>query len=183
MNAYLEIIIGPMFSGKSSHLISYIRRLKVINKKYMVINSKLDNRYGENVVSSHNKEQELCLCVNELKEILDNSLHKYNESEYIFIEEAHFYKDLFQFVMFSLYKKNKKLIIYGLDGDYKQEPIGDILKLIPHCDEITKLKAYCKKSNDGTEASFTIRISDDKEQIKVGKDDNYLPVCRKYLKH
>ena len=183
MNAYLDIIIGPMFSGKSTHLISYIRRLKVINKKYMVINSKLDERYGKNVVSTHNKEQELCFSVNLLKEIVDDKLDIYNDCEYIFIEEAHFYKDLFEFVIFSLYKKEKKIILYGLDGDYKQEPIGDILRLIPHCDNITKLKAYCKKSNDGTEASFTMRLNEEKEQIVVGNDDKYIPVCRKYLIH
>ena len=181
MTGYLKIVIGPMFSGKSTELIRIVRKFKVINTKFLLINSKLDNRYGKDVVSSHDKEKEDCISVDNLKEIIESHIEKYTDSEYILIEEAHFFSDLFDFVRFSLFRESKKFIIFGLDGDYKQEPIGDILRLIPHCNDIVKLKSYCCLCSDGTEGCFTIRKNSNKKQLLVGGCENYLSVCRKHI--
>ena len=178
MSGYLKIVIGPMFSGKSTELIRFIRKLKVIDTTYLLINNKLDNRYGNNIISTHDKEKESCLSIDTLDEIIKTD--EYLNASYILIEEAHFFKDLYDFVILSL-SKDKKIIIYGLDGDYKQKPIGDILRLIPHCDDIVKLKSYCKLCNDGTDGNFTIRKSDNTNQLVVGGDDIYSSVCRKHL--
>lgn len=197
MSNKLEIIIGCMFSGKSTELQRCVRRLATINIPYMIINNNLDDRYsidGKCVVCTHNDLRIDCVSLKNLNDIyLDNIYHsellkKYNESQYIFIEEAQFFPDLYEFVLNAVNKDLKNVQVYGLDGDFRQEPFGDILKLIPHADHVHKLKSLCKSCNDGTTALFTIRdidlIDSDKvtsEQILVGTDDLYKTVCRKHL--
>ena len=82
---------------------------------------------------------------------------------------------------------NKHVIVYGLDGDHEQNLFGDIVKLIPHSDNVHKLKSLCKMCGDGTKALFTIRNLEclkvkDTPQILVGQEDTYMTVCRKHLK-
>ena len=88
---------------------------------------------------------------------------------------------MYSFVTESLITDQKTIIVAGLDGDYKQEPFGDILKLIPHAERVKKLSALCLKCNDGTPASFTKRIISSKLQTLVGSSESYIAVCRKHL--
>ena len=77
-------------------------------------------------------------------------------------------------------KENKSFIIAGLDGDFKREPFGDILKLIPLAEKVIKLNALCKFCKDGTEAPFTKRLINADIQQLVGGADSYAAVCRKH---
>ena len=106
----------------------------------------------------------------------------FKESKVIAIDEAHFFSDLLKFVKYAE-KFNKIIIVSGLDGDYKREPIGDILKLIPLCDDVVKLKALDMVDNDGTEAIFSKRIVDGDQQILVGAQESYIAVSRKNYIH
>ena len=72
---------------------------------------------------------------------------------------------------------NKSVYVFGLDGDSKRQPFGDILKLVPQCDEIIKLKALCVLCKDGTYGLFTHRLSSENTQIVIGSD-NYISLCR-----
>ena len=106
---------------------------------------------------------------------------KYDYAEIVIIDESQFYGDLYEFMRSELFSQtNKKMfIVAGLSGDYKMEPIGDVLKLIPMADEIQKLDAYCIYCKDGTLASFTSKlINTNAQQIVVGNDDIYSPCCR-----
>jgi thymidine kinase len=76
---------------------------------------------------------------------------------------------------------NKHVIVAGLSGDFRREPFGQILELIPLAEQITKLSAFCKLCNDGTPGDFTKRIEKEStEQTLVGNDNYYLAVCRKH---
>lgn len=183
---YLKLIIGCMFSSKSSTLLSEINRYKHITDKILVINSILDKERRSNdegCIETHDHKQYPAIMVKNLNEIKINTLYnnKYEYAEIIVIDEAQFYDDLYEFMRTELFSTtNKKLfLVAGLSGDYNMEPIGDILKLIPMADDIKKLDAYCIYCKDGTIASFTSKlIKNDNKQIEVGKDDIYSPCCR-----
>ena len=74
-------------------------------------------------------------------------------------------------------KYNKKIYISGLDGDFERKKFGNILDLIPHCDNVRKLKSLCSICKNGTPGIFSMRLTNEKEQTLVGSD-NYIPVCR-----
>jgi len=177
-NGKLELIIGPMFSGKSTELITHIRMIKVIDAKYLVIKPKIDNRYESDKIVSHNKETEKCIVVDDLDDIKDNLIKEYT---YILIDEVQFIKNLKKNVLHWVEKLKKNVIIAGLDGDFKRNPIGEIIDLIPYCDICHKKKSLCKVCNNGTIALFSHRILNKNDnQILIGSTDSYLPVCRKH---
>lgn len=179
INGYLKLIIGPMFSGKSSELIKYIRRYNTINKNILIITHESDTRYETNAICTHDKIKIDCIAMDKLKPIWD--LPNYLTTDIIFIEEAQFFDDLFDFVTKSIDDDKKSIIIAGLDGDFKRKKFGQILDLIPHADEVVKINALCRICNDGTVAPFTVRLDKKtKKQIKVGSDDMYEAVCRKH---
>jgi thymidine kinase len=170
----LELIIGPMFSGKSSELIRKIRILKCINRKILVVKPKIDNRYHQHKIVSHNKDSEDCIIVDNLKDLDNNVIIDY---QVIVIDEAQLFNDLKKYVLFLVENLNLHVIIGGLDGDYKREPFGEILNLIPYADDYKKLTAMCNKCNDETPAIFTKRIINNNDQIFIGTDC-YIPLCR-----
>ena len=174
----LFITIGCMFSGKSTEMIRMINRYRNLkNLNILIINHIEDKRYGENVISSHDKLQINCISLCKLNEI--KNTEDYKKVDVIFIEEAQFFEDLYDFTLYSLDKLRKYIYIYGLNGDYLRNPFGDIFKLIPHCDgDIKKLNALCLKCNDGTEANFTKRIVENTNVKLIGNQNSYIPVCR-----
>ena len=172
----LELIIGNMFSGKSSELIRRINREKSINKKILVVNYIHDNRYGPNSVATHDNLKVNCLKLEKLSDITENMIQQYDS---FFIDEGQFFTDLYQVVLDLVDTKHKHVVVSGLDGDSLRNPFGDIIKLIPVCDTIDKLKAYCCKCNNGTSAPFTKKIKKGKSPIvDIGGTDKYIPVCR-----
>lgn len=172
----LDLIIGPMFSGKSTELIRRIRLAKIINKKVLVIKPIIDIRYKNNKIVSHSFEQEECQSVEKLQDI-DYLIDNY---DLIVIDEGQFFPDLKEYTFKWLEVYYKEIIIAGLDGDSKRNPIGQILDLIPYCDSCTKIKSLCKKCNDGTPGIFSLRTNDSQEQVQIGGAESYMPVCRKH---
>lgn len=172
MNGKLEIIIGNMFSGKTSELLRRINREKSIHKKILIINYISDNRYSEDSIVSHDHIGMKCLKIEKLSELV------IDDYDSIFIDEAQFFDDLYTQVvkLVDIYKKH--VVICGLDGDFNRMPFGDIIKLIPISDSVLKLRAYCNKCNDGTYGPFTKKINDSKNVIEIGGSDMYIPVCR-----
>ena len=172
----INLIIGCMFSGKSTEMIRIVNRYKKLeNIKLLVINNKKDQRYGVNIISTHNKLQIDCISLDKLMSLKINM--DFINSDVIFIEEAQFFPDLYSFCNFSANVLNKKLYVLGLNGDYLKRPFGDICRLIPECDTIKKLDAFCKYCNNGTPATFTKRIVDDNKLELIGVNE-YVPVCR-----
>jgi len=179
MYGKLDVIIGNMFSGKSSELIRRINTIKSINSNLIVINYILDNRYSNDSVCTHDKNSIKCLKTEFLLKI-DHSLLK--NIDYIFIDEGQFFTDLYDFVKVYVDIHRKHVIVSGLDGDYNRNKFGHMIDIIPLSDSVVKLKAYCIKCSNGIEAPFTKKIINenfiDDNIIDIGSDNKYIPVCR-----
>ena len=176
-DAKLDIIIGPMFAGKSSLLIKKIRLLNVLEKKYLVIKPIFDNRYSSDNIVSHDMVKENCLALKNINNIFNYNIIDINT---IFIDEAQFFTNLVETVLRLVEENNINVFIVGLDGDSNRCKFGEILDLIPLCDTITKLNAFCNICKDGTYAKFTKRLVSNKHQKLIGTNE-YIPVCRKHL--
>jgi thymidine kinase len=160
-----------MFSGKTSRLIADVTTAYITNPNStpLVINHISDVRYSNTMLSSHDRTEIPCIFLENLMSTITT------KATHIFINEAQFFPDLYEFVV-ELLRRNKKIFVYGLDGDYKQQPIGDILRLIPLADSYTKLTAICEDC--GGAAIFSHRIVEDDTQILVGQKESYIPLCR-----
>ena len=163
-----------MYSGKTTEILRIVNSLKHINEIPIIIKPKIDNRYSSDKISTHNKQEYECQTIENLSDFKN-----WNDSNYIIIEEAQFFKDILLFIIDQVEIKNKNVIVVGLDGDSDRENFGEIHKLYSLCDDIIKLKAYCSICKDGTLGIFSKRISDSKEKILVGTYEEYIAVCRK----
>lgn len=177
----LDLVLGPMWAGKSSFIIGKIRRYRAIGWEVLVITNPLDNRYGTQVVSSHDKDQISALAICDLTVLAEDV--RYKEARLLVIEEAQFYKGLYDFVKRAVEQDCKHVVCVGLDGDAERKPFGEILSLIPLCDNVEKIKSLCAQCKDGTPALFTHRIvhSSSSAQIQVGAENTYAPLCRMHF--
>ncbi|MBI95537.1 hypothetical protein CL656_00075 [bacterium] len=177
-NGSINLIIGCMFSGKTTELVRNIKRFQSIGKKTMVINYSLDDRYGDNCVKSHDSLGVSAFMIKNLGDIKNNpDLNtEYNNSEFIFINEGQFFEGLYDFCNNAANEDNKIIYVCGLDGDYKQKKFGELLDLIPISDSVNKLSALCKIC--GEKASFTKRNTSSDKKILIGNDNIYSAVCR-----
>ena len=181
----IELIIGPMFSGKTSMLIDlYNQHNKIVSKKkpmftqnkVFAINYDQDTRYGSDIIASHNDKKIPCTAINNLYSLeYHNDTQKFNLAEYVFINEAQFFTNLKSWVLNQVEKYNKNIILCGLDCDFKREKFGEIWDLIPHANKITKLNGTCSKCS--SPSIYTHRISSETDQEVVGTS-NYIPLCR-----
>lgn len=182
MKPSIDIIIGPMFSGKSTELLRILNTYAAMDVKVLYINSELDTRSNNNF-STHNPmltnigKIESCK-LSDLNKIYDLDLDNYS---IIGIDEAQFFNNLKNIVIDLVEKDNKKILVAGLNGDYCRQPFGEILDLIPYCDNITKLNTFCQSCGDNfTPGLFTKRIiKNNNNTILIGKQESYIPTCRK----
>ena len=174
---YLELILGPMFSGKTSTLKKIYDQCIYCNIPVMVVNYEEDNRYSDaSFMSTHDKIMIPCVKGLSILKILETNKEKVNESEVILINEGQFFKDI-DTVIHLVEDLHKRVYICGLDGDFKKNKIGSLLDLIPHCDNVYKLKSLCSECRDGKSGLFSYRITDETDQVVIGVE-NYKPVCR-----
>lgn len=163
----------------SSQLIAESNKYKDIGKSVIFINSILDSRTENNTLKTHDGIIVKCISTKNLMDIANLM-----NSEVIAIDEGQFFEDLVPFVK-KMLSINKIVLIAGLDGNYKQEPFGNIHELICIADEYKKKYALCSICNDGSKAMFTKKhsfiMSPSDSCIMIGSKDKYIPVCRKHL--
>jgi thymidine kinase len=189
MSGYLELFIGPMFSGKTSKLLEIYKQNIFCKIPIIVINHSSDTRYHQTMLSTHDKIMIPCIQTtnlidiwnyDDLEEPIDENLMKihfqFREAQVVLINEGQFFPDLVKCVEELLIDK-KKIYICGLDGDFERKKFGTILDLIPLCDKVTKMTSLCGICKDGTPGIFSLRLTKEKEQFLIGSD-NYIPVCR-----
>lgn len=175
---YLKLIIGPMFAGKSTELLRIINMYKILNKKILIINHNINKRYDQpnsSIVTHDQNKIDNCLAVNSLNELSDEFIQLH---DVIIVEELQFFEDAYENIVKFVDIFKKHVICAGLDGDFNRQPFGDVLRLIPHCDDIIKLKALCKRCGNGTSALFSKRIVNNNKTTLVGSNDCYEAVCR-----
>jgi thymidine kinase len=174
-NAYLELILGPMFSGKTSQILEIYKKCTFCNIPVAVINHSSDTRYHQTMLSTHDQHMIPCFSFTFLSGIITHPV--ISQQQVILINEGQFFEDLVPVVKILL-NQGKKIYIAGLDGDFEQKKFGTILDLIPLCDKVSKLTSLCSQCKDGTPGIFSMRLTDEKQQTLVGAD-NYIPVCRR----
>lgn len=173
---YLQLIIGPMFSGKTSSIIELKKQYDLCEIACCVINYAEDIRYDDTLLSTHDEKKITCMNLLHLSCVLDISvLHKYSV---FLINEGQFFPDLFQVVKLLVEKYNKVVYVCGLDGDFKRESFPEMMKLYPIADEIIKKKSLCISCKNGTKALFSHRLTNETDTKVIGSS-NYIPLCRK----
>lgn len=178
----LELIIGPMFAGKTSALVGRLKRYKFIGYKCFVITHASDVRYSTvGSIVTHDQDSFPAHPTNALMPLLSHP--EYIAAKIIAVEEAHFFDDLLEFVTAAIETHGKQVLCVGLNGDYRRKPIGQILDLVPLADIIHKVDALCPYCPVPTVAHFTFRRKDlgsSDAQILVGGADKYEALCRKH---
>ncbi|MBC8298508.1 MAG: hypothetical protein H8E55_22290 [Pelagibacterales bacterium] len=169
---YLKVILGPMFSGKTTELIRIYNKYNSCNIRCCIINHITDKRYDEEKMSNHNGVMLPSHNLNQLQE----SLHLIVNYDIFLINEGQFFEDLYDIINLLVNMHKKRVYVCGLDGDYKRRKFGSILDIVPLCDEVVKLKAICKKCKRKP-GIFTHRLSNEQEQTVIG-NDNYMSLCR-----
>jgi thymidine kinase len=198
-----------MFAQKSTELLRRIRRSASIGQSVLVINHSSDTRYltevtgkgaegesrkdaegaeGESIIVSsiitHDKDTVVSSgnITTTSSACLFDIASRYNIESYnlIVIDEGQFFSDLFDQATKWAEGANTHVIVAGLSGDSERKPFGDILRLIPHAEEIEYLSALCSVCKDGTPAYFSKAISCKTSQVDIGGADKYIPVCRKH---
>ena len=168
----IELILGPMFSGKSTRLIGLIRKYTYKAKKIIMIKFIADKRYSEKseVVTHDLLKYDSIECKN-----LRENLEKIKTYDVIGIDEGQFFPDLVE-VCEELALMKKTIIIAALNGDFRMEPFPVIANLIPKADKIKLLKAYC--FNCHKDANYSLRIVQSNDTVLIGADEAYKPACR-----
>tara|TARA_B100000674_G_C37468588_1_gene745928 strand:- start:33 stop:560 length:528 start_codon:yes stop_codon:yes gene_type:complete len=166
MSGKLSLILGPMYSGKSTTLLSRYRRYKFANKKCLLIKYSKDTRYDKNNIITHDSleyQAKNCTLLKEIDEII-------NDYDVICIDEVQFYEDAY---IYCDKWANNGLIVEacGLNGDFERKPFNQISLLIPLADKIEHITAI--DETNGQDAPFTKRISEEKDQEVIGGKDKY----------
>lgn len=176
-SGYLEIILGSMYSGKTTYLLDLYKKYVFCHMPIVVINYADDVRYSDSMLSSHDKNMIPCIRSNTISDAYKTHFQEINAADVILINEGQFFADIEEYVHIFVERLCKRVYICGLDGDFERKPIGKLLQLIPFCDEVIKLKSLCSICRNGTPGIFSFRITNEIEQFVIGAS-NYMPLCR-----
>jgi len=170
---WVEIIAGAMFSGKTEELIRRLNRALIARQQVEIFKPVIDTRYHDKYVVSHNETQIRSTPVNFSQDILLLA----GNSDVVGIDEAQFFDDHLVEVVTKLADQGKRVIISGLDMDYKGVPFGPMPSLMAIAEFVTKVHPICIKC--GAIAVYSHRLTKDRETVIVGEKETYEPLCRK----
>lgn len=172
-SGWIEVICGSMFSGKTEELIRRLKRVKIANLKAEIFKPAIDVRYSEDAVVSHDANEIMSTPVSSSQNILLLS----QDVNVVGIDEAQFFDEEIVNVCEILARKGVRVIVAGLDMDYKGRPFGPMPQLLAIADYITKLHAICVKC--GNIAAISYRKVSKDAQVLLGEKETYEPRCRK----
>jgi len=171
-SGWIEVICGSMFSGKTEELIRRLKRAKIANQKVEIFKPKIDTRYDEKMVVSHDANAILSTPVEHSSLLLKLS----DGVGVVGVDEAQFFDDDLPSVCQQLALRGIRVIAAGLDMDYKGQPFGPMPHLLSVAEYITKVHAIC--SHCGNLATHSFRLSQDGDQVVLGEKDRYEARCR-----
>lgn len=169
---HVEVICGSMFSGKTEELIRRIRRAEIAKQRVKVFKPKIDNRYSEFSIVSHSELSYPSEVIENADEILEKSF----DAEIIGIDEAQFFENNLVQVCQALADSGKRVIVAGLDQDYRALPFEPMPQLLAIAEYITKTLAICVVC--GAPANRTQRVNKSTDRVLVGGDNLYEARCR-----
>jgi thymidine kinase len=170
---WIEVICGSMFSGKTEELIKRIRRAEYARQKIMVFKPIIDNRYDHENIVSHSQMQAPSIPISDASEIYE---HLTEDVQIVAVDEAQFFDESLIGICNDLADRGIRVIVAGLDQDYKGNPFGCMPQLLAIAEYVTKNLAICLKC--GNPANRTQRTIHSSEQILVGSTDSYEARCR-----
>lgn len=176
---WIEVICGCMFAGKTEELIRRINVLSYARKNILVFKPKIDDRYSTTEIASHAGSKVPCIVISEAKEILD---HVNYDTDVVAIDEVQFFDEDVVDICEYLADSGLRVMVAGLDKDFRGEPFGVLPDLLTRAEFVTKLTAVCAKC--GSPATRTQRIINGKPAsfndpiVLVGAKEAYEPRCR-----
>jgi thymidine kinase len=170
---WIEVICGCMFSGKTEELIRRITRAKIARQVVSIFKPALDNRYHSKHVISHNANAIYSSPVDSAMEILT----QVGNATVVGIDEVQFFDADIVRVCIELANQGRRVIVAGLDTDYKGEPFGYMPQLMAVAEYVSKIHAICMKC--GSPANFSHRLIPNEEQVLLGETDAYEALCRR----
>lgn len=172
----LSIVMGPMFSGKSSRILSLISRYAALGTPILVLKHAEDVRYLRNEIVTHDGQHAPCIAIRDFDDLAQEDLARY---PVILVDEAQFFRRLVPFVEWVVDTLGKHLYLVGLDGDSNRRPFGELLDCIPLADHVERLTSFCRRCANGTPAPFTYRRGGPHDQqVIVGGQERYMALCR-----
>ncbi|GMS95037.1 hypothetical protein PENTCL1PPCAC_17212, partial [Pristionchus entomophagus] len=171
---HISVILGPMFSGKTTELLRLHERHVRAHKKCLLVKYAGDTRYDKDCIATHDRKfgKGATLKAERLADVREKLFDK--DIEVVSIDEGQFFEDLEETVT-KLVLEGKVVYVAALNGDFSKKPFPQISMLMPHADEVTLLKAVCEC---GLDANFTFRVTTDKKVVIIGGEDSYKAVCR-----
>ena len=191
----LHLILGPMFSGKSTRLIEHIRAFKTLGFPILVVKPAIDSRYGsDGAIHTHNSESEPCMLlpVDGLAGLAQTA--EFAAARVVMVEEGQFFTGLRAAVQHWMDRCGKHCYVTALNGDYRRELFGEVHQLLPLCHELEWLQALCIECRDGTPAVYSKRVATPRAdaganagavagadaQVLVAAADRYAAVCLRH---
>jgi len=175
----IEVITGPMFSGKSEELIRRIRRAKIARQRVLCFKPDIDLRYHKTAIASHSAQTQDACVVPNVERLREALFPQMDEMEVLGVDEAQFFDDGLVSLALELVHLGKRVIIAGLDTTYAGEPFRPIPDLMAVADEVTKLSAVCMVC--GAPAIHTQRLGGSRELVVVGAAGLYEARCRAHF--
>ena len=170
---WIEVITGCMFSGKTEELIRRLRRAQIAKQKVKIFKPKIDTRFADDSIVSHSEQSLPSIQIKDINDALELS----DDAQVIGIDEAQFFSEDTIKVCIELADKGKRVIVAGLDQDYRGIPFEPIPHLLAIAEYITKSLAICVEC--GNPADKTQRKTTSSERVIVGASDIYEARCRK----
>ncbi len=171
-NGCVEVICGSMFSGKTEELIRRLKRAQFANQKIEIFKPAVDTRYSDMDVVSHDLHSIPCRPAKNAEDMLTAA----DDTQVVGIDEAQFFGENLVEVVQTLANKGKRVIIAGLDTDFKGKPFGPIPALMAVAEDVQKVHAICVKC--GALAYVSHRLVHNEKRVLLGEKDEYEPLCR-----
>ncbi|RMG20956.1 MAG: thymidine kinase [Bacteroidetes bacterium] len=170
---WIEVVCGSMFSGKTEELIRRLRRAQIANQQVEIFKPALDTRYSQDAIVSHNQNSIRSTPVTSARQILMLA----SGVEVVGIDEAQFFDEGLVEVARELANRGLRVIIAGLDMDYRGVPFGPMPALLATAEFVTKVHAICQRC--GSLANYSYRLAEQDQRILLGEKSDYEPRCRR----
>ena len=175
----IELIVGPMFSGKSEELIRRLKRARIARQRVACYKPDIDLRYHRTAIASHSSHTHDACTVTNIEALKAALLPEIHDIDVIGIDEAQFFDDTIIPLTVELVHLGKRVLIAGLDTTFNAEPFGPIPALMAIADEVAKLSAVCMVC--GAPAIHTQRLGQSQERVLVGAAGLYEARCRTHF--